>query len=545
MSNLWSDGDKAEVGAVTWCSGVTGCTGPVTTANSLTGSTALDHVGQHGVDVLSNGNYVVQSEGWDDPAGAVDAGALTWASGNSGLAGMVSSTNSLIGSHTGDAYGSSVVPLRNGHYVVAMPAWDNAASINAGAAVWANGTTGITGTISSSNALVGWHDYDGVGYSVTALSNGNYVVCTPYLDVGGLADVGYARWADGNSGVTGPALPLLALTGPASGKGPHHAIALTNGNYVVVSPGWDAGGAPHLGAVTWLNGSVITWGTVSAANSLVGTSADDEVGTSVVALSNGNYVVGSPNWDGVAQDTGAVTWADGNTGLVGTVSAANSLVGSTPSDQVGYGLTALSNGNYVVLSEWWDNQGSMDVGAVTWGNGATGVVGSVSAANSLIGATTYDHVGGSWATALSNGNYVVGSYTVDIGGHANAGAVTWGNGTTGIVGTVSTRNSLYGSADNDFVGAGGRFAMSDGHVVIDSFTWHNNLGAITLGTGTAPLVGPISAGNSVVQNSNSNIGMSFDYDATRHRLAVGRPASNIVSLFALDADGIFANGFEP
>ena len=48
---------------------------------------------------------------------------------------------------------------------------------------------------------------------------------------------------------------------------------------------------------------------------------------------------------------GAVTWGNGTTGISGTVSAANSLVGSTASDQVGIGgITALSNGNYVVNS---------------------------------------------------------------------------------------------------------------------------------------------------------------------------------------------------
>ena len=58
----------------------------------------------------------------------------------------------------------------------------------------------------------------------------------------------------------------------------------------------------------------------------------------MTALSNGNYVVRSPDWDnGAVTDAGAVTWGNGTTGITGAVSAANSLVGSTADDQVGYG----------------------------------------------------------------------------------------------------------------------------------------------------------------------------------------------------------------
>ena len=49
-------------------------------------------------------------------------------------------------------------------------------------------------------------------------------------------------------------------------------------------------------------------------------------------MSNGNYVVESPCWNG---SRGAATWGNGSTGMSGTVSAANSLVGSNPGDYVG------------------------------------------------------------------------------------------------------------------------------------------------------------------------------------------------------------------
>ena len=138
---------------------------------------------------------------------------------------------------------------------------------------------------------------------------------------------------------------------------------LANGNFVVASPYWSNDGVAGAGAVTWVDGSNGLSGLVSASNSLVGSTANDHVGASeygyanLVALPGGNYIVPSPNWNHAA---GAVTWANGGTGLSGIVSPANSLVGTAAGDQIGgvdvEGITVLTNGNYVVASsrmEWW------------------------------------------------------------------------------------------------------------------------------------------------------------------------------------------------
>jgi hypothetical protein len=125
-------------------------------------------------------------------------------------------------------------------------------------------------------------------------------------------------------------------------------------------------------------------GAVSEANSLVGGSPGDMVGAggSVAALSNGNYAVLIPTWNG---GRGAATWGDGSTGTRGVVLAANSLVGSDPGDRVGFGGTLLSNGNYVIRSPFWDG----NRGAFTWVSGTTGQTadgsGSGSPQNSLVG----------------------------------------------------------------------------------------------------------------------------------------------------------------
>ncbi len=87
-------------------------------------------------------------------------------------------------------------------------------------------------------------------------------------------------------------------------------------------------------------------------------------------------MVRSPNWG--ASDFGAATWGNGTTGIVGVVSSSNSLVGSTASDLVSDGgITALSNGNYVVRSSSWDNGAATDAGAITLGNASIGVSGII------------------------------------------------------------------------------------------------------------------------------------------------------------------------
>ncbi len=255
--------------------------------------------------------------------------------------------------------------------------------------------------------------------------------------------------------------------------------------------------------MTWGNGTGGVSGVVSAANSLIGTTTDDRVGGSgVTALSNGNYVVASPLWD---NEAGAVTWGDGSSGVIGVVSAVNSLIGTTTSNRVGgSGVTALSNGNYVVNSPFWDNGATSDVGAVTWGDGSSGVSGVVSAANSLIGTTVSDRVGDSGVTALSNGNYVVRSPIWDNGAAASdVGAVTWGDGSSGVSGVVSAVNSLIGTTTSDRVGDSGVTALSNGNYVVTSTDWDNgaaasDAGAVTLGVAAGGVSGTVSSSNSVI-----------------------------------------------
>jgi filamentous hemagglutinin family protein len=505
-SQFWSNGGVAAAGAATWGSGVTGINGVVSTANSLYGTTANDNVGNSNVIALTNGNYVVRSGNWDNGA-IVNAGAATWGNGATGTTGAVSAANSLVGSTANDAVGSfGVTPLANGNYVVRNPNWDNGAVVNAGSATWGNGATGVSGAITAANSLVGSTLNDGVGGTITALTNGNYVVSSTQWDTGGLINAGAITWGNGATGIAGLINSGNSLVGTSNNDLTVAAIALSNGNYVVNAPNWSSGGV-RVGATIWGNGSTGLTGIVTAANSLHGTQDGDYIGSVVTALPNGNYVVSNRLWDnGAISNAGAVVWANGATGITGAISTANSLYGTQASDQVGTsngtGVTVLSNGNYVVSSPVWDNGGIADAGAATWVNGATGLVGAVSAANSFVGLQANDAVSNYGITALANGNYVVRSPLWDSGALVNVGAVTWGNGSTGLRGSINAGNSLLGSSAGDFLGSDGVTALANGNYVVRSSLWSNggvaSAGAATWGNGSTGTTGIVSAANSLV-----------------------------------------------
>jgi len=480
--------------------------------STLTGNTTNDHVGEGGVVVLASGHYVVRSPSWDN-TGASDAGAVTWGNAATGIGGTVSSANSLVGTHNDDHVGSGgITALVNGHYVVASPDWDNDSWQDEGAVTWGNGTTGTSGAVSGSNSLVGpafgLLDHVGSG-GVTALANGNYVVSSP--DAYGR---GAVTWRNGNGGsgaVVGDNNSLMGnfLSGDQIGSG--GVIALGNGNYVVRSPLWDNVGAADAGAVTWGNGGSGVVGMVSSANSLVGTTAGDGVGKyGVIPLANGNYVVASCDWDnGGAQNAGAATWGDGAVGVKGDVSAANSLAGSTSGDFVCI-VTALTNGNYVVVGLAWDNGLTQNVGSVTWRNGNVNGAGTVTPLNSLVGTSTNDYVGTGGVIALANGNYVACS----VAWNNFVSAVTWGDGVLGTIGAVTNNNSFVGEAGGTVrLCYGGASALTNGNYVFISEEWDDpvtdDVGAVTWGGGAGLTSGKVSAANSLVGSSFSDF-VGFD-----------------------------------
>jgi hypothetical protein len=102
---------------------------------------------------------------------------------------------------------------------------------------------------------------------------------------------------------------------------------------------------------------------------------NDQFGASMTVLTNGNVVVMAPNDDAgggsaaqaLGQGTGgagAVYLYNGHTGAL-----ISTLTGSSPGDFYQAKVTALTNGNFVVDTLNWNG----GLGAVTWGSGTSGV----------------------------------------------------------------------------------------------------------------------------------------------------------------------------
>ncbi|MBK6851673.1 MAG: filamentous hemagglutinin N-terminal domain-containing protein [Burkholderiales bacterium] len=474
-SSQWSDpADPAGlgylVGAVTRGDGFTGISGEVSTANSLHGGTTGDQIGSSGVTALiDNGNYVIASPNWSDPADPVglgfSVGAVTWVDGTVATTGPVTSANSLIGSHINDMVGiGGVTALTNGNFVVNSYLWND----NAGAVTWGDGLVGNGNTVvDAANSLVG-KPFDAVtgfggdlvgGGGVVALANGNYAVSSPYWspDTANIVtQVGAVTWGDGQIGSVGEVVPGNSLVGSSmydnvglgainnlTGEYSGGVVPLDDGNYVVVSPYWSDATDPlnsvlEVGAVTWRDGYSVSGDVaVGGGNSLIGNKPLDHVGVGgVVALDLGRYVVASHQWSLDADlatgapavtEVGAVTFVDPSLPGQGAavVSADNSLVGSSEFDRVGYGTNGVdgiialkvdgqATGNYVVSSPDWSRpafalEPAAVVGAVTLGSGDGSTFGPVSELNSLTGSTDGDRIGSGGVFGLTNGHYVVSS----------------------------------------------------------------------------------------------------------------------------------------
>ncbi len=575
----------SNVGASTFCNGITNsCAGNVVSAaDSLVGSTSNDLVGVGMVTLLTNGDYVVISSAWSKPS-AAGSGAVTRCNGSSGCTGAISAANSLTGKLGDRVGGDGVFALPNNLFLVASSVWSVAIDVpgEQGAVTeCSNVTNNCTGlTVTAANSLVGTTYLDHVGSNITILPSGDYIVNTPDWDrpaPASVANVGAvtlcraaANSCSGQAVSTGNSLTGDIPSIVGSGK----VTLLTNGNYVVSSPSWHN----QFGAATFCNSTTNGCGgqIVSSANSLVGSKVGDSVsglniGTSgITALPNGNYVVSSPTWSvapDVAGQQGAVTLCSGAGGCAGTVTVANSLTGTHPTDYVGYsGATALSNGSYVVNSPYWLPGPSVAPrGAATLCNAANNCAGQViSTANSLTGAKDNDFIATNGSVALANGDYVVVSSQWDVSaGIANAGAVTLCRMATNSCSgqTVSAANSLVGSTAEDNLGLGyagfsyytqgNVVALPNGNYYVKTIGWDNgavsDAGEVTIGKSNGGPVGPVTASNSIIgtQPAGSQY-FNIATDTTGNRVLTGlakdnrvviNSSSRTVSPFDFDGDG--------
>ena len=601
------DGAAVDVGAVRHCNSQVGCTGVVSSANSLVGTTAVDRIGNTFI-ITSNFNYVVGSAAWDN-GGLVNAGAAVWCSGASGCTGTVTTANSIHGTVANDNVGLELEPLSNGKYSVISYNWNNGGVTKAGAVTFCNSSFGCNGPVTAANSLHGTRIDDRVGISrVKELPNGAVLVVSPlWTRFSGAPRAGAVTYCGTTQLCTGPVMQNNSLVGTVTNErvGLTGVEILTNGNYVVSTQTWNS----SAGAVTFCNGATGCKGMfVNQANSLIG-SGPDAVGERILVLPNGNYAVISPGWEAglVILNRGAATLCNGVTGCqnmvvdemnsmtgvghndalgefnnkilpngnfvvigrntingrgsatlcngvtgcpVGNVSSKDSLIGPNTESNLGSGgIMVLDNGNYVVLSPSHDEVITdtlgdtliTDAGAATFCSGTTGCTGVASSSNSLVGSTSGDRIGDEGV--LSGSTYFIGSTTWDDGSSiADAGVVTPCSTSTGCTGPVQRSNSLVGSDSNDFLGSDGIFPTAPGDVAVLSPGYNNDEGAVNPnlgsgGTGAATYFSGDTKGGATISAANSVFGTNQNqffyagWDPFNEQMVVARGEDGVISIF--------------
>ena len=505
-SPLWNNGAIQMAGAVTWMSGNSPTVGTINVSNSLIGGSVNNFQYNQNTLVgniltLNNGHYLVCNSNWDN-GNATNVGAVTWCNGNGGTTGMISANNSLVGNSANDSIGRMVALLPNGNYVVGSRSFDNGLDSNAGAVTFCNGNTGLTGIVSPLNSMVGSSESDFLE-NVTPLTNSHFIVSCPMWDNGMISDVGLVKWVDGQLGDVG----VLSTTNCWIGNSVNDQVgkkvfSLNNGHGVFISDMWDNNQFPDVGSATWIDGYALSSGVVSVTNSLVGNVSGDFLLSSITPLTNGHYALSLPSFTkGNISQAGAVTWCNGNMPTVGFIDTLNCLYGSQSTDRVGFKVFSLANGNFVVSSPYWNNNLFLDAGAVTWCNGNGGTVGPIDINNSLYGTSSNDEVGEK-VYPLKSGHYVITTTKWNNANMIDAGASTWCNGNGGTVGAINAGNSLVGLYSYCKIGAGGTFELNDSNYVVSTpaFGIFYLKGAMTWCNGLGGTVGAITTSNSLIGN---------------------------------------------
>ena len=286
------------------------------------------------------------------------------------------------------------------------------------------------------------------GYTTTILANGNIVVVSP-LDDSGAANAGAVHLYNPYTKTR-----IASFYGNNINDQLGRSVtALGNNNFVIASDLDDVGGVVNAGSVMLVNGATGE----KIGTTLAGDVKDDYLGgSSVTALGNNNYVIASRYDDvGGVVNAGSVMLVNGATGeKIGTA-----LAGDKAEDQLGFsGVTALVNNNYVIAS-------ALDDGAVVNGGSVMLVSGTTGEkiGTTLAGDVKDDNLGSMGVTALGNNNFVIAS-DLDDGAVVDGGSVMLVSGTTGEkIGTT-----LAGDVEDDYLGFSGVTALGNNNYVIAS-----------------------------------------------------------------------------
>ena len=502
-------------GALTYVDGnnPTPFTQTVGSGNSLVGATTLANLGGGNtvISQYSNGKLVVLNR--------ANTGSITLVQTPSSLAGTVAAVNSLVGSSVGDFTGATVY---NDYYTspytrlfVTLPNWKNGALAAAGAvtALDVSAITSPSGAISATNSLVGSSAGDALGANGVQINSDGYVINTPLWSNGAVTSAGALTFFGiGAALPTGTISAANSVLGTATGDltgASLQSFGIT-GKRILVASNYGGG----TGAVAVLNFANPGVGTLNASNALVGSTSTDHIGSAGVAQigSSALYLVGSPSW---SSSTGALTVFNPGTGITpGIVSSANSLVGAAAGDQVGANVTSnyVSFGNNKLLfftRTWGGGQG-----AITLVQNPNNVTGVINASNSLVGVTSADGASMNFQIYddIGQNYYSPPTHAVVYSSSFNGGrgmvTVIDSSLATSPAGVISAANSLVGSTPGEILGASGSVSAVVGlGLQVRSPSWNGNRGAITVAAFNAPLVGTISSANSFLGvNANDQVG---------------------------------------
>ena len=362
-----SVGGVLSAGSVKLFDGTTGA--PI--GSTIAGDDPDDWLGSGGVTALANGNFVIVSP--DDAVGGVLlAGSVKLFDGTTGA--PIGST--VAGDDLDDRLGSGgVTALANGNFVIASPS-DNVGGVSdAGSVKLFDGATGapIGSTVAGDDPgdclgfgrniepttvdcgfLGGFPSASG---GVITLANGNFVIVSPFDNVGGVVDAGSVKLFNGTTGL--PIGSTVAGDDANDSLGSGGATALANGNFVIVSPSDNVGGVLNAGSVKLFNGTT----GAPIGSTIAGDDLNDQLGAGgVTALADSNFVIVSPlDFVGGVLLAGSVKVFNGTTGAP----IGSTIAGQASSDVLVATVAGSATGDFFVLGLSFANKnGLSDSGLV-------------------------------------------------------------------------------------------------------------------------------------------------------------------------------------
>jgi len=297
------------------------------------------------ITALANDNFVIAAP--SDNAGATGSGSVRLVDGATGVeipGGLI------VGDDVSDGLGF-VTALANSNYAISAYADDGSPGpeINVGTVRLADGTNGTQIGVAIEGDTT--NDQLGLGDTI-ALANNNFVFASFIDDVGGVVKAGSVRLVDGTTG-----LEIGLTAGDDANDQLGFSItgvtALANNNFVIAADLDDMGVVVDAGSVRLVDGVT---GIPIVGGTITGSTANDQLGSGgVTALTNNDYVIVSPLDDEGGIDFGSVRLIDGVTGIqIGA-----SITGAVADDMNLATVTGSPGGDYYILGQSFADKNAM------------------------------------------------------------------------------------------------------------------------------------------------------------------------------------------